>query len=236
MAALSKILTGMIGDMVDFVYPRHCHVCGTPLAPHEEFVCTLCVEHLPRTRYHVLDFNPMEQRFAGLFPFERATGHFFYSRGSALSQLIQDMKYRQFPGLARRLGRVVGEELYATAFFDGMEMIVPVPIHFMKKARRGYNQTEHLAAGITAATGIPTCCLLRACRPHKTQTSLTLAERRNNTSGIFRLRNPEKLDGRGVVLLDDVCTTGSTLTSAAEAILQEAPGCRLSLLTLGVTF
>lgn len=223
-------------ELADYIFPRVCHLCDATLSPHERFVCTECIGKLPRTRYHSLDFNPMEERFAGIFPFTRATGHFFYSRGSGLSQLIQDMKYRNFPGIGERLGETAGVELFSTGFFDGIDMIVPVPMHFMKKARRGYNQTDHIAAGVGRASGITVAFPLKAARPHKTQTAMTLEQRRQNIDGTFRLTDPDSVRDKGVLLVDDVCTTGSTLTAAAETILAEEPTARLSMLTIGVTF
>lgn len=178
----------------------------------------------------------MEQRFMGLFPFERATGHFFYSRGSGLSTLIAELKYNHYRGIGRMFGNVVGSELITTPFLSDVDMFVPVPMHFLKKAKRGYNQVEEICKGLTEATGIPTVTALKAVKGHRTQTSLTLEQRRANTSGIFRVREPESISGKHIMLVDDVCTTGSTLTSAAEAILTAVPTARISLLTLAVTF
>lgn len=225
-----------MSHILDFIFPRVCHVCGNRLAEHERFLCDSCIADLPRSYYHRSRNNPMELRFAGHFPFERATGHFYYARGSSLSRIMQDLKYNQFPSLASRMGEIVGEELFTTGFFSDIDVIVPVPMHFMKKARRGYNQTEKIAAGLSEVTGIPVDLSLKAGKPHRTQTSLTRDQRLANTSGIFRLDNPEKFDSRHVLLLDDVCTTGATLTSAALAMLAGNPTVRLSLLTLGVTF
>lgn len=222
--------------LVDFLFPRVCHLCGHPLAATESYICSPCLSHMPRTLYHRVPDNPMEARFAGLFPFDRATGHFFYSRGSDLACLMADLKYRHFRGLARRLGQIAGDELVPTGFLSDIDIIVPVPMHYMKRARRGYNQAEEICRGLGAASGIPVSTCLRAVRGHRTQTSMTLAQRRVNTAGIFRLASDAGIDGRGVLLVDDVCTTGSTLTAAAEALLAGAPGARLSLLTLGVTF
>ena len=223
--------------IADFIFPRVCHLCGANLADGERFVCHACVRSMPRTLYHQRPNNPMEQRFAGLFTFERATAVFFYSRSSQLSQLVQDLKYRHFRGLARQLGRIAGDELFHTGFLSDIEAIVPVPMHWLKKSLRGYNQTEEIAAGLSETTGIPVCKDLHADRPHRTQTSLTLAQRRANTSDIFSYRPPAAAPAdRHILLLDDICTTGSTLTSAAEAILAVAPDTRITLLTLGVTF
>lgn len=225
-----------VNDLLNFMLPQECHVCGCKLAPHERFACTHCLTKLPRTGYHRRELNPMEERFAGRFPFVRATGHFFYTRDSALSILIRDMKYRHFPGIGEMLGSLAAAELFPAGFFEGIEHIVPVPMHFFKRARRGYNQTFHIAKGVSAATGISVSNLLKATRPHRTQTSLSREERLANTESIFAVKPGTPCHGEGILLVDDVCTTGSTIASAAEAITNALPGARLSILTIGVTF
>lgn len=229
-------LNNALRSMVDFIFPSTCHLCGAKLSGNESYLCPGCISRLPRTLYHRNDMNPMEQRFAGLFPFEHATGYFFYASRSDLSILMQDLKYRHYRGLAARMGSIVARELITTPFLTDIDYIIPVPMHILKKARRGYNQTEEIAKGINEITHIPVKLNLKAIRPHKTQTKLTLEQRRSNTNDLFRLIKPEEIANKHILLLDDVCTTGSTLTSAAEAILKESPTTRLSLLTIGVTF
>lgn len=219
-----------------FVFPCICHICGRPLASGERYVCAYCLSRIPRTLYHRQPDNAMERRFMGVIPFRRATGHFFYSRGSEVAILMHDLKYHRFRGLARYMGDVVGSELLPTGFLSDIDIIMPVPMHWLKQARRGYNQTVEIARGLSAATGIPVVGNLRAIRSHRTQTSLTLSQRVSNTEGLFRLDRPEEARGKGVLLLDDVCTTGTTLASAAQAILAGAPDAELTLLTVGVTF
>ena len=225
-----------VNDFLNVLFPPVCHACGSKLAPHERFACSHCISQLPRTGYHRRNMNPMEERFAGQFPFVRATGHFFYTRDSALSTLIQDMKYRRFPDIGNMLGSIAASELFSTGFFNDIDYIMPVPMHFWKQMKRGYNQTHHIAAGISTATGIPVCLNLKAIRPHKTQTAMTAEQRLTNTAGLFELQQPEELNGKGVLLVDDICTTGSTLRSAAEATISSNPSSRLTLMTIGVTF
>lgn len=225
----------VLTHLVNFLFPAECHICGAPLAPHERFACTHCLSTLPRSGYHRRHLNPMEERFAGMFRFEKATGHFLYSRGSALSELIQDMKYRHFPEIGDMLGALAARELAATGFFYGVDVIVPVPMHFWKQAKRGYNQTHHIAQGIGKETGIPVSLALKAVKGHKTQTSLTHEQRLANTAGLFKVALPDEVRGKHVLLVDDVCTTGSTLTSSADALWEAKPS-ELTLFTLGVTF
>lgn len=231
--------------MLDYILPRECHICGNKLVEsndsedpysEERFICTACHSRLPRTHYHRSVNNPMEQRFAGIVPFERASGHFFYTPNSEMAQLIHDFKYRKFPGLARHLGLIMGTELAITPFFGDAEYVMPIPLYFTKKAQRGYNQSEYIANGFAEATGLKISLDLRAIRPHKSQTSLSHQQRHDNTRGIFKLRNPDIYHGKHIIILDDVCTTGATLTSAAETILAEVPDVRISLLSMAVTF
>lgn len=229
-------MNNWLRDLLNVLLPPVCHACGATLAPHERFACSHCLSQLPRSGYHRRRLNPMEERFAGQFPFERATGHFFYTRDSALSTLIQDMKYRRFPDIGNMLGNLAASELFTTGFFVGIDLIMPVPMHFWKQVKRGYNQTHHIAAGISAATGIPIGFNLKAVRSHKTQTAMTAEQRLVNTTGLFALKHPEELNGKGILLIDDICTTGSTLRSAAEATLAANPSCKLTLMTIGVTF
>lgn len=225
----------MLTPLLDFLFPRKCHVCDSPLAQHERFCCSHCLSRIPRSGFHRRKLNPMEERFAGIFPFERATGHFLYNRGAPISTLIQDMKYRNFPSIGNMLGEVAATELFSTGFFSDVDIILPVPMHFWKQLRRGYNQTHNIAEGVSAATGIEISHSLKAVRGHHTQTALSREERLDNTAGLFKVDNPDVITGKHVLLLDDVCTTGSTLISAAEAVWKVRPSA-LTLFTLAVTF
>jgi len=178
----------------------------------------------------------MEERFIGRINFERATGYFAYSRGSKFANLVHDFKYRKYPSLAAVFGELIGRELLTGGFFADSDLIVPIPVHFMKRMRRGYNQSEFFARGLSTSTGIKISYCLGARRNHKTQTGKTLEERTSNVSGIFRVQRPELLKGKHLVIADDVCTTGSTLCEAVRTIDEAtAHTCRFTLLTIGVT-
>lgn len=227
--------TMFLADLMDFFLPRTCHLCGCRLRDSEHEICVRCIENLPRSRYHLMPHNPMERRFAGVVPFVRATGHFIYSRNSELANAIHDMKYRQFPSLGRRLGEIVGSELNMSGFFDGADYVAGVPMHWRKKAKRGYNQADYIAEGVAAGAGLEKIDVLKATRSHKTQTSMTLDQRQANLSGSFEVSSPGLLKGKGLVIVDDVCTTGATMRTLAAAIAQAEPECRIYLLSLCVT-
>lgn len=230
--------------LLDVLIPRECHVCSTSLLDSEEFICTGCRSKLPFTGYEKYwsnrsgpnsDLNPMERRFAGQIPLVRACAPFFYTRDSSLASMIHDFKYRGFSRLATTLGRIGAEALVHSGLFTGVELLLPVPLHWIKRLRRGYCQTEMIAEGISQATGIPIGTQLHADRSHRTQTSLTSEQRIANTRGVFSVRQPESLKGRHVMLVDDICTTGATLLSAAGALATSLENdVSISIFTLGV--
>ena len=178
----------------------------------------------------------MEERFAGQFPFKAATGHFFYSKDSSLAQLIQDMKYRKFPSIGNKLGELAGRELYTSGFITDIDFIVPVPMHFIKKAKRGYNQTEKISDGISEATGLPVLNALKMTRQRKTQTALSQSERLKNIDSLFIPRKDLDLNGKSILLVDDICTTGATMGAAAKSLTDKFPQIRLYLFAVCVTF
>lgn len=227
---------GVFADILDLILPPRCHLCGESLTSREEVLCGLCLHSLPRTSFHTFSENPVEERFAGKFPFDKASSYLFYSPHSGVASLVQDFKYRNFPSIAQFLGRHMANEMSADDWFAGIDYLMPVPLYWWKQMKRGYCQTKELAKGISSVTGIGISNDLKACRPHRSQTHFSHADRLKNAEGIFRLSHPEKYEGKSVLLIDDVCTTGATLISAADAILKDAPNSRLNILTLAVTY
>lgn len=235
----------MINALIDFLFPPVCHCCGDKLIEGEKFLCAACLVDFPRTGYHLywsnnqapnVDINPMESRFAGLVPFVHATSAFFYSKESNLAEVIKDFKYHKFPSLARYMGWFTAEELFPTGFFSGIDFICPVPLHWRKRMKRGYNQSEMIASGMSSVLKIPVSRDLVARKGHKTQTHLSREQRQSNTKGVFKLKNPDRYSGKHILIVDDICTTGSTMLSVAQAVVYACPGARISFFSLGVTY
>ena len=227
-----KKIRQWLSAAVDIAMQRTCPVCGKTLDSDERWICRKCLAALPRTRYEDVPFNTMEQHFAGQVPIERATAYFFYEKGSPYASILHDIKYHSTPSMGRWLTAQAVTDMAASLFFDGIDMVTAVPLHRSKLAQRGYNQSEYLARGIADALNIPYVEMLKAVRPHSTQTHKGAMDRWKNIQGNYALKRGAKQWARKhILLVDDVVTTGATLIVCATA-LREIPNVTVSLFTL----
>ena len=221
---------------LDFISLRQCVVCGERLSPTERSLCSVCVLHLPRTTYQFTpNDNPMAQLFWHLTPVERAAALLFYEPHSEMARIVYDMKYHDRPDIGEDMGRLMANEMQFARYFDGIDVLLPVPLSRKRLRQRGYNQSEQLAIGISDITHLPIVTkALRRKHFVKSQTQLSRHERQENVADIFELCDDSPLKGKHVLLVDDICTTGATLIACVDA-LKDIEGIRLSVLTLGFT-
>ena len=222
--------------ILDFISPRLCVVCGERLSPTERSLCSVCMLHLPRTTYQFSpDDNPVAQLFWHLTPIKRAAALLYYEPHSELARLIYDLKYHDRPDIGEDMGRLMANEMQLAHYFDGIDVLLPVPLSRKRLRQRGYNQSEMLAIGVSDITHLPIVTnALRRKHFVKSQTRLSRHERQENVEDMFELRDGSRLQGKHVLLIDDICTTGATLIACIDA-LKNIPGIRLSVLTLGFT-
>jgi ComF family protein len=205
-----------------------------PLLEGEKVVCLGCALELPLTDFHQAANNDATARLAGRFRFERATAHLHFAEDSLTQHLIHLLKYGRRAGIGIALGEAFGEALREAGWMKGIDVIAPVPLHPKKEAARGFNQSSLLVEGMSGATGVPSeVRALRRIRYTESQTHKTRAERIENVAGAFVVRRPGKLEGRHVLLVDDVLTTGATIEACAQAVLA-VPGTRISVATLAI--
>ena len=192
--------------------------------------------HLPRTTYQFSpDDNPMAQLFWHLTPVERAAALLYYEPHSELARIIYDLKYHERPDIGEDMGRLMANEMQLAHYFDDIDVLLPVPLSRKRLRQRGYNQSEQLAIGISDIIHLPIVNkALRRKHFVKSQTRLSRHERQENVEDMFELRDSSQLEGKHVLLIDDICTTGATLIACIDA-LRNIPGIRLSVLTLGFT-
>lgn len=229
-------LTGLLSALSDTIYPRLCPVCGTPLVGGERLMCLQCRCDMPLCDgVHLDPFNLIHKRLMRHVPIERAGAYFYYYRESRYTQLILTAKYRRRPGIVRQLAREYAEKIKADGFFDGIDLILPVPMHPFKELQRGFNQTDYIARGLRDITGIAIGHNLTATRRHATQTRKNTYNRWLNARSAYGADNPEELAGKHLLVVDDVITTGATLAACCEALHQAVPDATISVLALAVT-
>lgn len=229
-----KIFRTICDSLLDTLFPRSCAVCGKTLASHEKHLCASCLLDMPCTNFHKSKFNAMEQLFAGKTPIEKATGYFYYEKGSPYANILHNLKYRNEPLLGEWLGARYAKILQADNIFSDVDYIVPIPLHRTKLATRGYNQSEHIARGIASVLNVPVSTdIILADKSHESQTHKGIYERYLNTQNIYKANGKDRLIGKHVLIIDDVVTTGATLLSAALTIA-DVPGIKISLATLAV--
>lgn len=209
-----------------------CPVCGNRLELDERPLCLKCNIGLPRTMFweHPYD-NHMARMYWGRIPVEKVVAYFYFRPKSGVASLVYGVKYHGRANIAIELGEMLVDEM--KGFFDDIDCIVPLPISIRRRMKRGYNQSEMIAKGISNVLHIPIerHAVIRRYFD-KSQTHLTREERRENVSDVFQLKDAEALQGMHVLIIDDVITTGATTISCAEQILK-AQGVKISILSLG---
>ncbi len=196
-------------------------------------LCRRCRSRLPRTGFEQSLTNPVMQTFWGRVPLEFAASLFYYRKGELLQALIHQLKYKRCQENGVFLGALAGQILKSPSRYSSIDAIVPVPLHPRKEKLRGYNQCSLLAEGISSVTGWPRLDhSVERLKHTPSQTRRGRFERWQNVEGIFGVVSPFELEGKHVLVVDDVVTTGSTLEACCHALLQ-VPGVRVSVLTIG---
>lgn len=220
----------------ELFFPRKCVVCGRFLEMDERDVCAPCLEGLPKTYQWDIVQNAAFERLARRFEVQDAASLMFFGTESDYRRILYGIKYGNRRRLAVRMGVLLGEQLARSRAFKACQLVVPVPLHPLRRWKRGYNQAELIARGVAQAMGLPLeAGLLRRRRHTKTQTKLHGAAKTKNVQGAFAVdaRRATVWQQQGichVLLIDDTLTTGSTLAACAAPLI--AAGFKVSCTTL----
>ena len=181
------------------VEPPFCDLCGDPVAGavDHDFICYTCSAEKPS-----FDGARSAARYDGVV-------------GEALRKLKYEKALWLAPDMANLLHNCLKAEFPARSF----DLIVPVPLHHVRRRSRGYNQSAVLAHELGRQIKCPSISgMLRRIRPTTTQTNLTASQRLSNVKNAFQSRRAKWLAGRRVLLVDDVMTTGATVNACAKAL------------------
>ena len=220
--------------LLDLISPRLCVVCGQRLTISEEAICARCHFHLPRTDFHK---DPYENEMAKLFwhqiPIERATAFFYYEAHSETANILYSLKYKDRPEIGEVMGRLMAKELQTSGFFDGIDGIVPIPLAKKRLRQRGYNQSLEIARGISEITSLPIYNKVVIRKVFEgSQTNKGRWERNENVDGVFELKDASAIQGKHLLIIDDVVTTGATVLACAKELCR-AGNVKVSVISLG---
>lgn len=238
----------------EILLPRQCITCGRRLLLEEKHLCLECLADLPQTYFWTMSHNPMADRFNeniqkdietdeddGLHErYAYAAALFFYHSEAQYRLIPYQIKYHGNIRAGRYFGRMLGNRLASSVLFEDVDMVVPVPLHWTRKWKRGYNQAEVIAEAVAEALGAPMRTdLLRRRKRTTTQTRMEVEDKRKNVAEAFvstpSLADIAAQDGiRHLLLIDDVFTTGATLHACFAALRTVLPASvRISVATLG---
>lgn len=230
------MMKNILNHFSELFFPRLCICCQNRLIAEELHMCFSCLNKIPRTNHLSVNNNKLEDFFAGRFPFQRIASFALFVKEGSIQKIIHEFKYKNNPDLAKYMGELCGKEISFTKFFVGVDVIVPIPLHNNKLKKRGYNQSLLIAEGISQIINKPVNSenLIRK-TDNPAQAKSSRLERWENTEGIFEIVDKDIFEGKHVLLIDDVITTGSTIEVCSKLILQ-CQDTKISVYAVGSAF
>ncbi len=223
---------GYFSDFVSLVYPNLCASCGSALNHGQDVICLICEAKFPQTDFHLDSNNPVAKHFWGRVNLQNASSFYYFNKGSRIQHLIHQLKYKGNTDVGIKLGKLYAYKLIESESIKNVDLIIPIPLHYKKQKRRGYNQSDFIAQGVSEVLQIP-YDKKSIVREHDniSQTKKTRFERWSNVENIFQIKDSESLKDKHILLVDDVVTTGATLEACSSLILN-LPETRVSAITI----
>lgn len=227
-----SLLHKMAASFSHLLFPHVCRGCGSDLLEAHQYLCLHCIADLPLTHFAAHENNPVEKTFWGRIEIKSAMSLLYFTPRSLVQHLVHQVKYNGQQRLAHWLGIMMGNEISGSGRFGNIDMVIPLPLYTTREKERGYNQSALLASGISEIIKAPVMekSMLRI-HASSTQTHKSRSERWQNVDGLFRLKKGFFPEGKNILLVDDVITTGATLDACGSAI-NKIPGTSLYIATL----
>jgi ComF family protein len=208
-----------ITNIFDFFLPRFCPSCKIKLLPPDKFVCSSCLNNIKHADEKRLKLE-FERKFCDKKIVTGFYSLFVFEKDKELQYIIHSIKYKGRFLIGTFLGHELGKKIKSEIQGWNINLILPVPLHQLKKAERGYNQSFYIAKGLSRELNIPIASrILRRKKYTQSQTKMNLIERQQNIDAAFRIKNREKIKGENILLIDDVITTGATISECGKVLL-----------------
>lgn len=206
-------------SIFDFFLPRFCAGCKQKLTTEEIVICNNCLKSIQTADEDRLK-SENQRKFPGDNIISGFLSLFVFEKDKELQNVIHAMKYNSRFLVGKYLGSLIGERLSLKINKWEIDFIVPIPLHHLKKADRGYNQSYYIAKGIGGSLKIPVNTkIIKRTRFTQSQTTMNLKEREENVSEAFKIKRAKNISGKNILLVDDVITTGATTKACAKVII-----------------
>ena len=220
--------------MLNLFFPKVCEACNNVLTDNELVACLSCRHQLPVTGFHFNDSKAVEKIVYGRVKLENATALLHFSKKGIVQQLLHNLKYKGHEHIGRFLGKWLAAELNTVAAYNTIDVVVPVPLYKTKLRKRVYNQVagfgKEIAKGLHAAYNDE---VLIKTKPTTTKVLKGRLSRWNDDGTVFTIAEHRALEGKHILLVDDIITTGATVEACAKALL-EIDNIKLSLATMAI--
>lgn len=221
--------------MLNIFFPKLCRGCDNELLANEVEICTFCRHQLPLAAFHQNESDELQKIFYGRVPVVSTTALLYFKKNGLTQKFIHALKYKGAVKISNEFGKWLGQELKLIDSYKTIDLVIPVPLHKKKLRQRGYNQVEGFGKEIAAALDVAYIDdVLIKITPTKSQVFKERVARIFSQQEVFTTQNEDKIQGKHLLVVDDIITSGATLESCASKLLQ-TEGVKLSFAAIALT-
>ena len=209
---------------IHLFYPHICLQCGTDELADQHILCEYCESQLPYTNFSLIENSPVEKMFWGRAKINTVISILFFTKDSIVQKIIFELKYKQNKKAGYLLGKLIAYEITNSNKFDKIDFLIPIPISKKRERNRGFNQAKIICEAIVA-NGFKVSIFngLVKQKDTATQTHKGRLQRSNYSESLFYLNDPNCLQNKHLLIVDDVLTTGATIEAVYQCLCVANP-------------
>ena len=207
-----------LSEFFDFFLPRICPSCKNKLKLSEKCVCSACLSKILPADSTRISFE-FQKKFLSKGIISGFTSIYVFEKDKELQRIIHAMKYDNNFRIGETLGKLLGDKLLNEISVKNFDLIIPVPLHHLKKSERGYNQSYYISKGVNRKLNLVLDeRSVKRIKYTETQTSMNIREREKNISGAFKVKRINNISGKNILIIDDVITSGNTVSELGRIL------------------